>query len=96
MSYLHSNNILHRDLKPENIYLDDYLFPKIGDFGLSAKSHNIESMTFQSASGMKGTPSYSAPEILQFNEYSKSGDVYEIITGEVPFKEIKNINVIVL
>lgn len=56
-------------------------------------------MTFQSASGMKGSPSYSAPEILQFNEYSKSGDVYafsliiyEIITGEVPFKEIKNTN----
>lgn len=40
MSYLHSNNILHRDLKPENIYLNDYLFPKIGDFGLSAKSNN--------------------------------------------------------
>ena len=99
MSYLHSNNILHRDLKAENVYLNDYLFPKIGDFGLSTKSHNIESMTFQSASGMKGTPLYSAPEILQFNEYSKSGDVYafslivfQIVTGEVPFRNISNTN----
>ena len=35
MSFLHSNNILHRDLKPQNVLLDEYLFPKLGDFGFS-------------------------------------------------------------
>lgn len=35
MLYLHSNNFIHRDLKPENVLMDEYLFPKISDFGLS-------------------------------------------------------------
>lgn len=35
MFYLHSNNIIHRDLKPQNILLDNYLHPKIADFGFT-------------------------------------------------------------
>lgn len=37
MKYLHKNKILHKDLKPDNILLDEYLHPKICDFGLSVK-----------------------------------------------------------
>ena len=55
MSYLHSNNVIHRDLNPKNVFLDDNLYPKLGDFGLSIRNHNVESMTYQSTSGMKGT-----------------------------------------
>lgn len=99
MKYLHSNNILHRDLNPENVFLDGHLFPKIGDFGLSTRNHTSDTMTYQSTTGMKGNPIYSAPEILQFNNYSKSGDVYsfayivfEIVTEEIPFDGIVNKN----
>lgn len=99
MSYLHSNNIIHRDLNPENIFLDEHLFPKIGDFGLSKREHSFDTMTYQSTAGMRGNPTYSSPEILQFKDYSKSGDVYsygfiifEIITKEIPFKEFTNKN----
>ena len=99
MSYLHSNNVIHRDLNPKNVFLDDNLYPKLGDFGLSIRNHNVESMTYQSTSGMKGTPVYSSPEILKFNDYSKSGDVYafsmivyEIVTKKIPFEELKNTN----
>ena len=35
MAYIHRLNILHRDLKPGNILLDEFLYPKIADFGLS-------------------------------------------------------------
>ena len=34
MSYLHFNNVIHRELKPGNIIMDEYLHPKISDFGL--------------------------------------------------------------
>ena len=54
MSYLHSHNIIHRDLKPSNILLDDFLFPKIADFGLSKvklQSHD----NLKSANSLKGT-----------------------------------------
>ena len=97
MSYLHSKNICHRSLKPSNIYIDDILTPKIGDFGLSTPFTNLNNITHQSISGVKATPIYSSPEVLQSNEYSKMSDVYsfafivyEIISNEIPFSEIKN------
>ena len=34
MAYLHSHNVIHRNLSPESIFLDEFLFPKIGNFGL--------------------------------------------------------------
>lgn len=95
MSYLHSHNIIHQDLKPENILEDDYLFPKICDFGLSKIFHsNKESMSAESQSGFKGTPIYIPPETWIREEYSKAGDVYafslivyELMTLEEPFKK---------
>ena len=35
MRFLHSLNIAHRDWKPGNMLLDDNLYPRIADFGLS-------------------------------------------------------------
>ena len=96
MKYLHSLNIIHRDLKPQNIFLDQFLFPKIGDFGLSkqisSKSSNEDGN--QKGSGFKGTYAYSSPEVLIRNEYSQKSDVYsfalivyEIMTCEELYKD---------
>lgn len=35
MSYLPLKNIIHRNLRELFFFLDDYLYQKIGDFGLS-------------------------------------------------------------
>lgn len=94
MMYLHSHNIIHRDLKPQNILMDDQLYPKIADFGLSKILHkNEDSMSAASIGGFKGTFLYSPPEVLTDDEYTMAGDVYafgmiafEVITNEEPFK----------
>lgn len=49
MSYLHSLNIIHRNLNSASILLDDNLFPKIYDFGLSKKI-DIETCEYSKSS----------------------------------------------
>lgn len=92
MSYMHKHNIIHRDLKPSNILLDDFLLPKVSDFGLSKLNHsNLNSMTVKTVTGsVKGTPKYMSPEIWEKSEYSQYSDVYafsliafEIITNRL-------------
>ena len=93
MSFLHNNGIVFRNLMPSNIHMNSKFQPKIGDLGLSTMLNSKDSMTFQSMSGLKGLPIYSAPEVLQYGDYSFMSDVYsfamvayEIVTGNMPFK----------
>ena len=93
MSYLHSHDIIHRDLKPDNILINDYLLPKIADFGLS-KVKNNDNSDLNSTLGIKGTPIYISPEIWRKYEYGKASDVYafamivyELLTNDEPFEK---------
>lgn len=59
-------------------------------------------MTYQSIGELKWTPIYSAPEILQNNQYSKASDVYsfsfiayDILSNEIPYKKLKHFNQII-
>ena len=94
MSYLHSTDFLHRDLKPDNILLDEFLFPKFADFGLSKKSQSSNGFSIMKTiiGAIKGTQIYIAPEIWFKCEYSRLSDVfalaiivYEIIACKRPF-----------
>lgn len=98
MAYLHANNIIHRDLKPDNILMDEYLFPRVADFGISK---DIESTMTQSVLEFKGTPKYMAPEIWRTYNYSFKSDVYafglimyEIITNKTFFEKLHSFQIL--
>lgn len=90
----HELGIVHRDLKPSNVMLDEDGQPVIMDFGLaSRRSADEEQITQQGE--IFGTPSYMSPEQAQGDTenvgslsdvYSLGAILYELLTGEPPFK----------
>ena len=97
MKSLHSYDIIHRNLNPASILVDSSFLPKLSDFGLCTHLLIMSSMTFQSTNKIAYSPTYSAPEVLNSEEASKSSDVYsfgmvvyEIISREKPFNNLNN------
>nr|XP_045600913.1 serine/threonine-protein kinase Chk2-like isoform X2 [Procambarus clarkii] len=73
VQYLHAKNITHRDIKPENILLatdEENTRIKLTDFGLSKLAADASQMTT-----FCGTPTYIAPELLQFGGLSYNNKV---------------------
>jgi len=65
LGYIHSQNLVHRDVKPDNILISmtTPVRMKLSDFGLVKKTSSRG--TFTQQSGLKGTPNWMAPEILE-------------------------------
>ncbi|GMH49565.1 hypothetical protein TL16_g00552 [Triparma laevis f. inornata] len=84
--------------KSLNILITKDLRGKVTDFGLSKSELTLNTMTMTSmattAGGFKGTPQWSAPEVLEeegdFTEkadvYSFAVIMYEVLTGEKPWE----------
>lgn len=100
MEYIHSRNIILRDLKPHNIGFDHQGKVRIFDFGLarelSSKGEADPDNAPRCLTGIAGTLRYIAPENalgkpcgLSCDVYSFAVLLYEIITLQVPFSEIK-------
>ncbi|MEM7557565.1 MAG: serine/threonine-protein kinase [Planctomycetota bacterium] len=90
----HHEGIVHRDLKPANIMIDHENEPVVMDFGL-ARQANLDDATQLTQSGMiLGTPAYMSPEQLHDSAsagpaadiYSLGVVMYQVLTGELPFK----------
>lgn len=97
MGFLHSKDILHRDLKSNNIFLNDVnkqsLVVKIGDFGLATVKKAICKLKPHSPNG---SILWMAPEIItqrvedpyttKSDVYSYAVVLYELVTGQLPFR----------
>ena len=73
LSLLKSKRIVHRDIKPQNIFVNEHGDYKLGDFG-SARGIKGTSTVMS----MKGTFSYTAPEIMQGKPAGFTSDIYSL------------------
>lgn len=87
----HRNNIIHRDIKPQNIMLLENGRVKVMDFGI-AKLPDAETITVTDKA--VGTVYYMSPEQAggkksidaRSDIYSLGAMMYELATGQTPFK----------
>jgi serine/threonine protein kinase/tetratricopeptide (TPR) repeat protein len=87
----HLEGVVHRDLKPANILLDEKGQVCIADFGLAQSIQATPST--QTSGGVSGTPLYMSPEQIEGKEVGQASDLfslglilYEMATGELPFR----------
>ena len=86
----HQREIIHRDIKSDNIMLTGEGLVKIMDFGL-AKLKGVTELTKPGST--LGTVAYMSPEQAQGIEVDQRSDIfslgvvlYEMLTGQLPFK----------
>ncbi|MGB7163363.1 MAG: serine/threonine-protein kinase, partial [Mycobacterium sp.] len=84
----HRAGVLHRDLKPENVLLTSYGEPQLCDFGVARIAGGRETGT----TTLRGSPSYTAPELFEGASPSVASDVYglaatvfALVSGSPPF-----------
>ncbi|KAJ7063859.1 kinase-like domain-containing protein [Mycena amicta] len=104
LQYLHGNQIVHGDLKAVNILVTPSDRACITDFGLTSIVDTMTLCFSHSTMTVKGgTTRYQAPELLHGEKRHFGSDIYafgctcyEILSGRVPFYEIKNDAAVVL
>ena len=91
LDYAHKQGVVHRDIKPANILLGEGDWALLSDFGIARMVEGRLRLT-QPGVGL-GTPEYMSPEQALSDESDGRSDIYalgivlfELITGEVPFR----------
>lgn len=90
LGHAHKNHIIHRDIKPHNIIITQEGIAKVTDFGIARA---ITSSTVTQVEDTMGSVHYLSPEQARGGFVNEKSDLYslgivmyEMITGEVPFK----------
>lgn len=86
LDHLHAAGFAHGDIKPTNILIDAAGHAILIDFGLATAlperkeppGYELTQVAFQSASVFRGTPSYTAPELLAGGSPTPAGDRFSL------------------
>lgn len=97
LSYAHKLNVIHRDVKPANMMLTSQGVVKLMDFGI-ARPNNEAGMTVTGTT--LGSLNYMSPEQVRGEPvdqrsdlYSMGVSIYEMVTGQLPFRGHSNYSV---
>lgn len=90
VSEAHARGIIHRDIKPQNVIVKADGSVKILDFGIATAKG---SMQLTQANNVMGSVHYLAPELARGEPATPQSDIYalgivlyEMLSGDVPFK----------
>src|SRR5438034_1951668 len=86
----HGQTLIHRDVKPQNVLIDAEGRAKVTDFGIA---RSLESDGLTKTGRVLGTTDYVSPEQAMGHDVDPRSDIYslgvllyEMLTGEPPFK----------
>jgi tRNA A-37 threonylcarbamoyl transferase component Bud32 len=93
----HQRGLVHRDIKPQNVMIDQEGRAKVTDFGIA---RGLESKQLTAVGKVVGTTDYVSPEQALGHDVGSQSDIYslgivlyEMLTGEVPFKGSSSVSV---